>query len=202
MPYKDIKTVLLGATAAGKSSLAVRMVKDEFNPHGDTTIGVSFLPLNVVYGEETRKLNLWDTAGQERYASMSAMYTRGAGIILLTLSQNDRDAFKGSQTYLRCLEGLEKKSVSIFIIATHRDLADLSAGAADRLAEIASKQGWTVRGTFHISSSTGDGITELKTALAKCAVENHSIVEKDEPEVASVMRRKTQESSCCSASPV
>ena len=40
---REIKIVLLGDSDVGKSSIAQRYVTDTFRPHGESTIGASFM---------------------------------------------------------------------------------------------------------------------------------------------------------------
>lgn len=62
----------------GKSSLALRFVKDQYNEFHESTIGAAFLTQSVLLDETTVKFEIWDTAGQERYHSLAPMYYRGA----------------------------------------------------------------------------------------------------------------------------
>lgn len=63
----QFKMVLLGESAVGKSSLALRFAKGQYQDHAESTIGAAFLTHTIqVDSETTLKVELWDTAGQER----------------------------------------------------------------------------------------------------------------------------------------
>ena len=63
----QFKMVLLGESAVGKSSLAIRFAKGQYHEHGESTIGAAFLAHTLQIDPDTSlKLELWDTAGQER----------------------------------------------------------------------------------------------------------------------------------------
>ena len=64
----QLKLVLLGDTAVGKSCLVVRFVRDEFFEYQEPTIGAAFLTQAVALEDNTTvKFEIWDTAGQERF---------------------------------------------------------------------------------------------------------------------------------------
>jgi hypothetical protein len=64
---------LLGETAVGKSSLALRFARDQFLEYQESTIGAAFLTQSVIVDGNTIKFEIWDTAGQERYHSLAPM---------------------------------------------------------------------------------------------------------------------------------
>lgn len=92
----QFKTVLLGESAVGKSSLVLRFVKGQFHEYQESTIGgkspfvhqfdsklftfptAAFMTQTVCLEDATVKFEIWDTAGQERYHSLAPMYYRGA----------------------------------------------------------------------------------------------------------------------------
>ena len=77
---REIKIVLLGDSGVGKSSIAQRYVTDTFRPHGESTIGASFMSKMIVNNGSPCKCQIWDTAGQEKYHSLAPMYYRGRRI--------------------------------------------------------------------------------------------------------------------------
>ena len=61
------KMVLLGESAVGKSSLALRFAKGQYQEHAESTIGAAFLThILQIDADTSLKVELWDTAGQER----------------------------------------------------------------------------------------------------------------------------------------
>jgi Ras-related protein Rab-5C len=64
----QFKMVLLGESAVGKSSLALRFAKGQYQEHAEATIGAAFLTHTLQIDSDTLvKVELWDTAGQERW---------------------------------------------------------------------------------------------------------------------------------------
>lgn len=59
------KLVLLGESAVGKSSIALRFVKAQFHEFQEATVGAAYLTQSIVVGDPpvTVKFEIWDTAG-------------------------------------------------------------------------------------------------------------------------------------------
>ncbi len=65
----QFKMVLLGESAVGKSSLALRFAKGQYHDNAESTIGAAFITHTLQIDQERSvKIELWDTAGQERYS--------------------------------------------------------------------------------------------------------------------------------------
>jgi small GTP-binding protein len=74
----QVKLVLLGEAAVGKSSLVLRFVNGEFQDNKEPTIGAAFLTQKCKLDDKIIKFEIWDTAGQERFHSLAPMYYRNA----------------------------------------------------------------------------------------------------------------------------
>ncbi|EMD42925.1 small GTPase Rab5, putative [Entamoeba histolytica KU27] len=79
----QFKIVLLGDSSVGKSSIVLRVCKDEYKEFQENTIGAAFLTKTLIVDGETIKFEIWDTAGQERYHSLTPMYYRGSNAALV-----------------------------------------------------------------------------------------------------------------------
>lgn len=60
---KSFKTIIIGKSAVGKSTLLLRYVQGEFNPQ-KPTIGIDYRFKKVSHEGQTFNLELWDSAGQ------------------------------------------------------------------------------------------------------------------------------------------
>nr|XP_019596505.1 PREDICTED: ras-related protein Rab-17 isoform X1 [Rhinolophus sinicus] len=97
------KLVLLGSGSVGKSSLALRFVKDDFKSILPT-VGCAFFTKVVDVGTASLKFEIWDTAGQEKYHSVCHLYFRGANAALLVYDITSKDSFCRAQQWLKDLE--------------------------------------------------------------------------------------------------
>ena len=76
---KDVKTIILGDSGVGKSSVLYRFIKDEFILGQEPTLGVGFKSkLIEIDSNSAFNFCIWDTAGQEKYRSLAPMYYRDA----------------------------------------------------------------------------------------------------------------------------
>lgn len=62
-PAYEVKVVLVGDSAVGKSSILSRFVDDQFHDTLLSTIGVDFKFRRMQIDGEEVKLQIWDTAG-------------------------------------------------------------------------------------------------------------------------------------------
>ncbi|XP_029414821.1 ras-related protein Rab-17 isoform X3 [Nannospalax galili] len=118
------KLVLLGSGSVGKSSLALRYVKQDFR-NVLPTVGCAFFTKVVDLGASSLKLEIWDTAGQEKYHSVCHLYFRGANAALLVYDITQEDSFHKAQQWL---EDLEKEfspgEVIVMLVGNKTDLGE------------------------------------------------------------------------------
>lgn len=89
-----LKTVIIGRSGVGKSSLMIRYCDNKFNDYHVNTIGVDFRFKTIALGNKRVKLQIWDTAGQEKFRSISSTYYRGADAIFLVYDLTNPDSFQ------------------------------------------------------------------------------------------------------------
>lgn len=76
LPDPDLKIILLGDSAVGKSKLVERFLMDEYNPRQLSTYALTLFRKVVTLedtGEKTT-VDFWDTAGQESFNRMHPSY--------------------------------------------------------------------------------------------------------------------------------
>jgi Ras-related protein Rab-5C len=117
------KTVLLGETAVGKSSIAVRFVRDQFSEYQESTIGAAFLAQScTLNNDEEVRFEIWDTAGQERYHSLAPMYYRGAKAALVVYDITDKKSFTKGQDWVNELKQQCGPNLIISLVGNKVDL--------------------------------------------------------------------------------
>lgn len=88
-----VKSIIVGDSGVGKSSLLYRFTDQDWNPHYIATIGVDFKVLTFERNAKVVKLQLWDTAGQERFRTITHSYYRGAHGIMLVFDVTNMESF-------------------------------------------------------------------------------------------------------------
>jgi Rab-like protein 2 len=81
----DVKIILLGDSAVGKSKLVERYLQDSYDPRRLSTHALTLYRKNVTLGDDNEqvKVDLWDTAGQEKFNSMHPSYFYKADVCIL-----------------------------------------------------------------------------------------------------------------------
>uniref|UniRef100_A0A8I3ZZN3 RAB17, member RAS onco family n=1 Tax=Callithrix jacchus TaxID=9483 RepID=A0A8I3ZZN3_CALJA len=118
------KLVLLGSGSVGKSSLALRYVKNDFKSILPT-VGCAFFTKVVDLGTSSLKLEIWDTAGQEKYHSVCHLYFRGANAAVLVYDITRKDSFHKAQQWLKDLQKeLQPGEVLVMLVGNKTDLSE------------------------------------------------------------------------------
>ena len=168
-PEVTAKIVLLGETAVGKSSIAARLVRDEFAQNHESTIGAAFLSHTVQVGHEgSVKLEIWDTAGQERYRSLAPMYYRNAVAALVVYDITAPDSVRRAREWMRELKRTSE-SIVIALLGNKCDLEDKRAVPRREGEDLAHEEGVLFLET---SASTGQNVEEAFKAVAKKILES------------------------------
>ncbi|KAM4835854.1 ras-related protein Rab-17 isoform 2-T5 [Thomomys bottae] len=135
------KLVLLGSGSVGKSSLALRYVKQDFKSILPT-VGCAFFTKVVDVGAFSVKLEIWDTAGQEKYHSVCHLYFRGANAALLVYDITRKDSFHRAQQWLAELEKeFSPGEVVVMLIGNKMDLAEEREVTTQEGQEFAESKG-------------------------------------------------------------
>jgi GTPase SAR1 family protein len=76
LPDPDLKIILLGDSAVGKSKLVERFLMDEYNPRQLSTYALTLFRKKVTLEDtgEEKTVDFWDTAGQESFNRMHPSY--------------------------------------------------------------------------------------------------------------------------------
>ena len=180
---KKYKIVLLGEAGVGKSSLVLRLVKDEWTPNQHSTVGASFFRYSTTVDENTVNFDIWDTAGQERYKSLASMYYRGAAAALVVYDITSTESFEKAKYWIRELTSNSPDTV-ITLAGNKCDLSDqrrVSREEAKRHAdemgllfgEASAKEGTKVAALFQ------DIAKKLSTSAAGNTVREGGVIGKD-----------------------
>ncbi|XP_029386826.1 ras-related protein Rab-17-like isoform X2 [Echeneis naucrates] len=157
------KMVLLGSSGVGKSSLALRFVKDEFKS-ASPTVGCAYLTRVVHLSDVTLRFEIWDTAGQEKYHSITPLYYRGAHVALVVYDISKRETFARAQMWLNELQKQYiQGSTVMWLIGNKTDLNQERQVSVQEGRALASDKGLLFTET---SALSGNQTTELLLALA------------------------------------
>merc|ERR1712093_461755 len=120
----EVKVVLLGDMGVGKSSIALRLVHNQFNANSVTTVGAVCWTKSVSTSSGPVKLQLWDTAGQERYHALAPLYYRGASVAVVVYDITRRETFGTLKDWVRELKLQGPANILIAVVGNKADLVD------------------------------------------------------------------------------
>ena len=91
----DVKLILLGDSAVGKSKLVERYLQDNYDPRRLSTHALTLYRKNITLGDDSQevKIDLWDTAGQEKFNSMHPSYYYKAHVCILVFDVTRKSTY-------------------------------------------------------------------------------------------------------------
>ncbi|KAG2205694.1 ras family-domain-containing protein [Mucor mucedo] len=127
---KQVKLVLLGESAVGKSSLVLRFVNRDYVENREPTIGAAFLTQKCATDDRTIKFEIWDTAGQERFHSLAPMYYRNSQAAIVVYDITKATTLDKAKSWVKELQRQANTDIVIALVGNKLDLArdDLEEG--------------------------------------------------------------------------
>lgn len=166
---KKYKLVLLGESGVGKSSLALRLMKSEWNEHLSSTVGASFFRYTSAVGDTAVNFDIWDTAGQERYRSLASMYYRGAAAALVVYEITSAETFERAKHWVRELATNSPETL-VTLVGNKLDLEAARAVEAGEAAHYAAEQGLLF---IEASAKDGTGVQAAFDGVARRLAETN-----------------------------
>ena len=164
----EIKVVLLGDQAVGKSSMAHRFCFNKFEDKYKITIGGAYLQQEAkLKNGDVLKLHIWDTGGQEKFRSLASLYYKDALAAILVYDVSNPQSLQSLNYWIQELN--ENVDNNKFIISIAGNKCDLPPEAR----KISYQQGKDFAKENDIdifietSSKSGAGIKELFSYLAQ-----------------------------------
>ncbi len=160
------KLLVVGEGGVGKTCMLDALQGREFDSDRSTTHGVAIEALVSQHPKEDNvamQLKSWDFGGQDIYHATHQFFLSNRSLFLLVW--NARQGFEQGKLYywLDTIKALAPDS-PVLLVATHSDERD----ADIPLSEIKQKYKQIIN-QCEISSKTGKGISELRTAIAHSA---------------------------------
>jgi len=160
-----MKVVLLGQSSVGKSSIALRIVKDKFLNFTEGTIGAAYLTKTIELNDTTSvKMEIWDTAGQERYHSLAPMYYRSSQAAIVVYDITSKDSFEKATQWVVELRQKTTDDIIIAFVGNKLDLQKNRTVLTQEAQRYADDNGLIYMET---SAKEGTNVLELFRALAE-----------------------------------
>ncbi|KAJ3115307.1 Ras- protein Rab-5C [Phlyctochytrium bullatum] len=160
----QVKLVLLGEAAVGKSSLVLRFVNNEFQENKEPTIGAAFLTQKCRLEDKVIKFEIWDTAGQERFHSLAPMYYRNAQAAIVAYDITKAASLDKAKSWVKELQRQANPNIIIALVGNKLDLAANRAIPTDEAQAYATEEGLLFA---EASAKSGEYVMEVFTEIAK-----------------------------------
>ena len=156
----SMKIIVIGNGRVGKSTLAMKFVKNIFTTEYKQTLGVDFLNIKkyIKKIDQTIDFYIWDTAGQDQFNAITRRYYRGADACLIVFSINDKESFNQVKSWHKKMIS-ECGEIPTALVMSKIDLKEeqkISDEEAEKLAKelkiklfkVSSKEGIMVEECF------------------------------------------------------
>jgi Ras-related protein Rab-5C len=156
---REVKVVLLGCQAVGKTSLVNQFIHDRFTVNTVSTIGCMFVTKTVKVDDMTVSLQIWDTGGSEKYRSMAPMYFRDAQAAIIVYDVTSISSFRGVDGWLRDLHNQGPAGILIALAGNKADCDHIREVTPQMAADFATKTNISI--CLETSALDGRGVAEL-----------------------------------------
>ena len=167
MSIKEAKTVIVGETQVGKTSLAISAFLNNYDPQlkPRPTIGAEFFEGIYPIDNEgnSLKFEVWDTAGQESYKPIAPIFFQNCVIAILVFDVTLKKTIESLDYYVNILHEKEPDCF-IAIVGNKIDLQK------ERVVSYKEGEAYanSIGSNFYMETSalTGEGVQELFSTLA------------------------------------
>ncbi len=183
----EIKLVLIGEQAVGKSSILKRFCDNDFGLNMIGTSGVDFRSKIVKIDNKSVKLIIYDTAGQQRFKSITKNFYRCSNGIILVYDISDKITFDNLKEWIKTIKNNADSSIEIVIVANKNDLEKQVSTEQGRFFAIENSVEY-----IETSAKSGSCINELFDLIVHNILKKEDTVEKKEesPKIMPETKRK------------
>jgi small GTP-binding protein len=166
-PLNEAKTLIVGQGSVGKTSLARRLIHDDFQIDESKTEGITINRWFVHNQSEVEilttmiQLNIWDFGGQEIMHATHQFFLTKRSLYLLVLDARLTQEENRVEYWLKIIQSFGGES-PVLIVGNKIDQHPLDI---DRTS--LQKKYSNIVGILETSAATGAGIEELKAAITK-----------------------------------
>ncbi|CAD7968847.1 unnamed protein product [Amoebophrya sp. A25] len=175
--FEQVKVLVLGDGAVGKTSLIQRFAHDHFGQSYKQTIGVDFCTKRISFPSAPQKqicLQIWDIGGQSIGGKMIASYLHKADAVFLCYDITSYQSFENLRDWLSLVREhcnkQEEEEPYVVLVGTKSDLNHLRAVKAVRHTQFCEME--RMHGAYLVSSKMGDGVESMfhKVAADLCDI--------------------------------
>ena len=166
----NLKILVLGDSAVGKTSLLLKYADGYFPTIYVATIGVEYKIKQININGLDINLQIWDTAGQERFRSITKNFMKGADGIMYVYDITEKSSFYNLKNWIRqseeSTEGFKK-----IIVGNKSDLELDRKVSKENLQKFCDEK--KLKGV-EVSAKLGTNVSDAFECLAKMIIADKS----------------------------
>jgi len=175
-PELAIKTLVIGDSRVGKTSLLLKYVDKSFPEEHISTIGVEYKEKLITKDGFNIRLQIWDTAGEERFRSITKSIYKNTHGVLFVYDITQKDTFANVKHWIKDTENIDREIRGVIVgnkidlpdrVISKTDLDEIGEKYKMPVIETSAKEGTNVNECFELlidelfKNKTHDQIKEI-----------------------------------------
>ncbi|KAG9479708.1 ras-related protein Rab-28 isoform X2 [Eleutherodactylus coqui] len=156
---RQLKIVIIGDGACGKTSLATRFAQESFGKQYKQTVGLDFFLKRITLpGNLNVTLQVWDIGGQTIGGKMLDKYIYGTQGVLLVYDITNYQSFENLEDWFSMVKKVNEESETqpfVALVGNKIDLEHMRTVKADKHQRFCQENGL---GSFFVSAKSGDSV--------------------------------------------
>lgn len=191
------KTILIGNSDVGKTSIINRYVDETYTKNYISTIGVDFKIKTIVRHGKTVKLQIWDTAGQERFRTITSSYYRGAHCIIVVFDVTEEESFSDVASWIAEVEKYKVNDTLIVLLGNKiDDKENMAVKDGDVMKMIETHR--LDKSLFkYISAKENTDITAVFESIVDKLIERHKLDDAENENEFADIKIQERKRKCC-----
>ncbi|MHC1591656.1 MAG: Rab family GTPase [Candidatus Helarchaeales archaeon] len=140
-PKTELKLILIGDFAVGKTSFINRVLENKFQENYEPTIGVTISDRLIRFKDKVLKLLLWDTTGQVAFMPMTKNFLRDTDLALILYDITRRDTFNSCKKWHDSLKEEMRRKIPCVLVGNKIDLISDRKVTTEEGKQLASQLG-------------------------------------------------------------
>ena len=171
---EEIKVILVGEAATGKTSLINTSVGIPFKEEMISSSTNSFALKEFIIGEKKYVLNLWDTIGQEKFRSLTKIFMKNSKIVIFVYDITRKKTFEELNYWINTINDNLKDEAILVIAGNKQDLLNKSEVKEETAKKFAKEK----RIFFQLTSAKNPKTFEklLEQLLIKYIEKNEGVI--------------------------
>ena len=163
----EVKLILVGEGAVGKSSLLAALRDEPWVEHRDRTHGLQIKPVEVEHAGQAITLNGWDFGGQQVYRPTHQLFFTAPAVYLVVWKPREGPEVGMVEQWLAMIHHRAGADARVHVVATH-------GGPSSRISSIdeirLQERFGPLIVSFHtVDSKNPETLCELRAAIAETA---------------------------------